>query len=69
MKNENVNLENIKQELIEIIADFLDSESVELEEIFGGFGDPKPREETDLHIKMAEAAMKVYKNTVKTPPF
>ena len=55
---------NIKQALIELIADFLDSEGLQFEECLSSVKDPQPREETDLHIRMADAAFEVYANTV-----
>ena len=56
--------ENIEQNLLELIADFLDSESVVLDEAIGLFSDPVKSEETELHIRMAKAAMEEYKKTV-----
>lgn len=58
-------MENIKQALIELIADFLDSEEVELMQCMARVKDPHNREETELHIRMAEAAFKVYIETVE----
>ena len=57
-------MENIKQALIELIADFLDSETIEFEQALAGVKDPQERTETDLHIRMAEAAFAVYRNSV-----
>lgn len=57
-------MDNIKQALIELIADFLDSEEVEFWQEMEQVKDPKTREETELHIRMAEAAFKVYSETV-----
>lgn len=57
-------MDNIKQSLIELIAEFLDREDVQFEEALSGVKDPKPREETELHIQMAEAAFEVYAKTV-----
>ena len=45
-------LENVKHALIEKMADFLDSEVVRECELT----DPEPRETSELHIRMAEAA-------------
>jgi hypothetical protein len=58
---------NIEQNLIELIADFLDSESVTLEEATGRIEDPLPRIESELHIEMAKAAIEVYKKKVQYP--
>ena len=60
-------IENIEQNLTELIADFLDSESVTLDEAIGIIKDPLPREESELHIEMAKAAMKIYKEKVQYP--
>ena len=62
-------IENIEQDLIELIADFLDSESVVLDEAIGNIKDPESREESELHIKMAKAAMQVYIDTVQYPKY
>lgn len=51
--------DNLRQDLLETMADWLDSDTVSFEEIFlGVHGDPN--EDGELHIKMADAAMKVY---------
>lgn len=60
----NINQENIKQHLIETMGEFLDSDYVQQEEILSGKCDPVKREETELHIRMAEAAMNEYLKTV-----
>lgn len=59
-----INMDNIKQQLIELLADFLDSENFEFEQALAGVKDPQERENTDLHIKMADAAFAVYRNSV-----
>jgi len=56
--------ENIEQMLFENIADFLDSEEIMIQETINGLKDPEPRENTELHIRMAKAAMKEYKFTM-----
>ena len=56
--------DSIEQNLLELIADFLDSESVQLDEAIGLFSDPVKREDTELHIRMTKAAMHEYKKTV-----
>ena len=61
----NTNQENIKNALVENIGEFLDSEYVKDQEQSCWISDPKPREKTDLHTRMAEAAMEVYLATVK----
>ena len=51
--------DNLRQDLLETMADWIDSDTVSFEEIFlGVHGDPN--EDEELHIKMADAAMKVY---------
>jgi len=56
--------ENIEQMLIEKIADFLDSEEVVNIENEAGLKDPIKREESLLHIRMAQSAIREYKITV-----
>ena len=50
---------NLRQDLLEAIADWLDSEAVTTEEVLAGIY-CEPNKDDELHIKMAEAAMKVY---------
>jgi hypothetical protein len=57
-------LENIEQNLIELMADFLDSDSLKLDEMIALIKDPAPREESELHVRMANAAFNEYKKTV-----
>jgi hypothetical protein len=57
-------LDNIKQNLIEMMADYLDSESLILDQAIALVKDPIPREESELHIRMAEAAFLEYQKTV-----
>ena len=57
-------LESIEQNLTETIADFLDSESVQIDEAIGLLEDPENRENSELHIEMAKAAMRVYIETM-----
>ena len=47
---------NLRQDLLEKIGEWLDCQAVKTEEIFAGIED----EDDDWHIKMADAAMKVY---------
>ena len=61
----NTNQENIKSALVENLGEFLDSEFVKEQEKTCWISDPKPREETDLHTRMAEAAFAVYLATVE----
>ena len=55
-----MNTANIKQSLIETIADWLDSETVTFEQDCQKISEGVQRERSVLHIDMAEAAMKVY---------
>ena len=58
-------LDNVKQGFVELIAEFLDSDRMIYVQGVEGVEDPMPREETDLHIRMAEAMFEVYINTVR----
>lgn len=57
-------LENVEQRLLEVIADLLDEESTLIDEAIAGAYDPVNREESELHIRMAKAAMVEYKKTM-----
>lgn len=57
-------LENVEQRLLEAIADLLDEESILIDESISGAYDPVNREESELHIRMAKAAMVEYKKTM-----
>lgn len=57
-------LDNIEQNLIESIADFLDTDSIKLDQAIALISDPVEREESELHIRMAKAAMNEYKKTM-----
>lgn len=57
-------LENIEQDLIELIADYLDSESLQFDQAIALVKDPIPREKSELHIRMAKAAFLEYKKTI-----
>ena len=56
--------DNIQQNLIETMAEFLDSETLKLDEIIALIKDPVDREESELHIRMANAAFEEYKKTM-----
>lgn len=60
----NAMLDNIKQNLIELMANFLDSESVKMDEAIALIKDPVSKEESELHIRMANAAFEEYKKTM-----
>lgn len=57
-------LENIEQNLIELMADYLDSEILQIDQAIALVKDPVPREESELHIRMAKAAFLEYKKTI-----
>ncbi len=57
--------ENLEQWLLEEVADFLDREDVIIGEIIARISDDVSREESELHIRMAKAAMVEYRKTVK----
>jgi hypothetical protein len=57
-------LENIEQNLIELMADYLDSEILQIEQAIALVKDPVTREESELHIRMAKAAFLEYKKTI-----
>lgn len=58
-------LYNIRENIIELIADYLDSEIHLIEETISGFKDPEPVDKTVLHIRMGNAAFNEYFHTVK----
>ena len=57
--------DEIEQMAMEAIIDVLDNENTKLCEVISGLEDPAPEDETDLHERMAKAAMKVYIETVQ----
>lgn len=59
-----VHLENTKQYLIEKMADLLDV--IEGDERLYGYKEDVPREQSQLHIRMAEAAFNEYQKSVKS---
>lgn len=58
-------MENIKQGLIEAMADFLDSKEVRTEEALLEICDPVDRVSSELHERMAKAAFFEYEKTVE----
>jgi hypothetical protein len=57
-------LDNIQQNLIDIMADYLESDSLKLDEMIALIKDPVKSDESELHIRMANAAFEEYKKTV-----
>lgn len=51
--------QNLRQDLLEKIGEWLDSDTVMLEEVLNDCN-PNGAEDDELHAKMADAAMKVY---------
>ena len=58
-------MQDVKQNLIELIADYLDSETHRNSELFGGLYDPVDRGNTELHIRMAKASFNEYIKTIE----
>ena len=56
--------DNIKESLVELMAEYLDSDDLELDMLIGLIEDPEEREDSELHIRMAEAAFLEFKKTV-----
>ena len=54
----------IEQTLIELMADFLDSDLLKYDAAIVGWKDPEPRETSELHIRMAEVAFNEYKKSI-----
>lgn len=53
-------MENLKQQLLEHIADLLDNQEFKLDMILQDCIDPEPVNKTDLHLLMTDAAFKVF---------
>jgi hypothetical protein len=49
-------LSNLYQSLIELMAEWIDSDVVQTEQNLGFFKDPVNREKSELHLRMANAA-------------
>ena len=54
----------VKQDLIEIIGDYLDSYDLKASQVIEGVKDPLPPEESELHIRMAQAATSEFVKTM-----
>jgi len=59
-----IKLENLAFYLMESIADFLDTDRAMIEETILNIKDPVPYEKSELHTRMANAAMVEYKKTM-----
>lgn len=57
-------LHKVKQDLIEMFADYLDSDELIFDQANAKIKDPIKREESELHIRMAYAAFNEYKKTI-----
>ena len=64
--NQKILMENVKQSLIEKMADFLDDPSLATDLYLAKLKEHKPREKSELHIRMAKAAFFEFKNTIIT---
>src|SRR5258706_548549 len=60
--------DNIEQNLIEVMADFLDIEELQLDEAIALIKDPVKKEESELHIRMAKAAFEEKKKIMTHIP-
>jgi hypothetical protein len=56
---EAISIQNLHQDLLETLGEWLNSEAVKIEEAYEGIVAP-PIASCELHIKMADAAMAVY---------
>lgn len=57
-------MEDIRQTLVELMADFLDSELIRDKEFILQLKDPIERDKSELHIRMAELAFNEYIKTI-----
>ena len=55
--------QNLRQDLLEKIGEWLDSQTVITEEVLNNCN-PNSSEDDELHIKMADAAMQVYSDAM-----
>ena len=55
--------ENMEQRLLEMFADYLDSEELQIDKAIAQLKDPVVREESELHIRMAKAGAEEVKKT------
>ena len=53
----------MEQRLLEMFADYLDSEELQIDKAIAQLKDPVIREESELHIRMAKAAVEEVKKT------
>ena len=60
-----IDFSDIEQKLLENMADFLDEWYVVDFETSNNLCDPESRESSELHIRMAKAALREYKKTMK----
>ncbi len=57
--------ENIKQNLLELMGDFLDQKDTILDQVLNGQADPVGRADSELHIRMAAAAYDEYSKSIE----
>jgi len=53
----------MEQRILEMFADYLDSEDLQIDKAIAQLKDPVVREESELHIRMAKAAVEEVKKT------
>lgn len=62
--NKQALLDAVEQALTEIIGDYMDSSDLMLSQALAGVEDPVVRHESELHIRMARAALVEYRKTI-----
>jgi hypothetical protein len=55
--------ENMQQRLLEMLGDYLDSEDLQIDKAIAQLKDPINRQDSELHIRMAKAAVNEAKKT------
>lgn len=55
--------ENMEQQLLEMLGDYLDSQELQIDKAISQLKDPVKREDSELHIRMAKAAVDEVKKT------
>ena len=55
--------ENMEQRILEMFSDYLDSEELQIDKAIARLKDPIVKEESELHIRMAKAAVDEVKKT------
>ena len=55
--------ENMEQQLLEMLGDYLDGQELQIDKEIAQLKDPVKREDSELHIRMAKAAVDEVKKT------